>query len=211
MDEISRFFDYGQQEIDHLRSVDAKLGNAIQKIGKINRVIDPDCFSSLIRSIIGQQISTRAQLTIWNRMQLGVGAITPENIDRLSEEEIQKFGVSFRKASYIKSAAAKISSGELDFEALLVLSDEEVIKELLKLKGVGVWTAEMLMIFSMQRPDVISFGDLAIRRGMCMLYDFDTIDKATFEVYRKLYSPYASVASLYIWAVAGGALQGTIT
>lgn len=206
MDEIPRFFDYGEKEIDYLKNADAKLGNAILKIGKISRVVDPDCFSSLVRSIIGQQISTRAQLTIWERMKWGVGAITPENIDTLSEEEIQKFGVSFRKASYIKSAASKICSDELDFEALHHLSDEEVIKELLKLKGVGVWTAEMLMIFSMQRPDVISFGDLAIRRGMCMLYGFDAIDKTTFEVYRKLYSPYASVASLYIWAIAGGAL-----
>ena len=207
MEELVSFFEYGDKEISHLKSADTKLAAAINQIGKIDRAVDRDFFSSLVRSIVGQQISTQAQRTIWNRIKAGVGIITPENIDKLSEEEIQKFGVSFRKASYIKSAASKICSGELDFESLHELSEEEVIKELMKLKGVGVWTSEMLMIFSMQRSDVISYGDLAIRRGMCMLYGLETIDKAIFEKYRKRYSPYASVASLYIWAIAGGALE----
>lgn len=207
IERMERYFKYGEKEIGHLKRSDLKLADAIDKIGKINRAVDADFFSSLVRSIIGQQISTQAQKTIWTRMKDGVGDITPENMDKLTEEEIQKFGVSFRKASYIKSAAAKIRSGELDVSALQNLSDEDVIKELLKLKGVGVWTAEMLMIFSMCRPDIISYGDLAIRRGMCMLYGLDEIDKPTFEKRRKRYSPYGSVASLYIWAIAGGALD----
>lgn len=207
IERMERYFEYGEKEIGHFKRSDLKLADAIDKIGKINRAVDADFFSSLVRSIIGQQISTQAQKTIWTRMKDGVGDITPENMDKLTEEEIQKFGVSFRKASYIKSAAAKIRSGELDVSALQNLSDEDVIKELLKLKGVGVWTAEMLMIFSMCRPDIISYGDLAIRRGMCMLYGLDEIDKPTFEKRRKRYSPYGSVASLYIWAIAGGALD----
>lgn len=207
IERMERYFEYGEKEIGHLKRSDLKLADAIDKIGKINRAVDADFFSSLVRSIIGQQISTQAQKTIWTRMKDGVGDITPENMDKLTEEEIQKFGVSFRKASYIKSAAAKIRSGELDVSALQNLSDEDVIKELLKLKGVGVWTAEMLMIFSMCRPDIISYGDLAIRRGMCMLYGLDEIDKPTFEKRRKRYSPYGSVASFYIWAIAGGALD----
>ena len=96
----------------------------------------------------------------------------------------------------------------MDLEALHTMSDEEVCRELSSLKGVGVWTAEMLMTFSMQRPDVFSFGDLAIHRGLRMLYHHRKIDKKLFEKYRRRYSPYGTVASLYLWAIAGGAIEG---
>ena len=88
------------------------------------------------------------------------------------------------------------------------MADDEVIAALSSLKGVGVWTAEMILIFCMQRQDVVSFGDLAILRGMRMLYRHREIDKAKFEKYRKRYSPYGSVASLYLWEISGGALEG---
>ena len=86
------------------------------------------------------------------------------------------------------------------------MPDELVIQELSALKGIGVWTAEMIMTFCMQRPNIVSFGDLAILRGMRMLYRHKEIDRAKFEKYRKRYSPYGTVASLYLWAIAGGAL-----
>lgn len=96
-------------------------------------------------------------------------------------------------------------SGELDVEALRALPDEAVCAELSRLPGVGVWTAEMLMTFSLQRPNVMSYGDLAIQRGLRMLYRHRAIDRDRFEKYRRRYAPYATVASLYLWAVAGGA------
>ena len=126
----------------------------------------------------------------------------------MPEEELQRFGISFRKAAYIKSAAKKIVCGEFDIQALETLPDEEVCAKLTELEGVGVWTAEMLMIFSMQRPDVFSFQDLAIIRGLRMTYRHRSIDRTKFDRYRKRYSPYASVASLYLWAVASGAVDG---
>ena len=86
------------------------------------------------------------------------------------------------------------------------MTDEEVIKELSSLKGIGVWTAEMLLLFCMQRPDIVSFGDLAIIRGMRMLYRHREIDRKKFDRYRKRYSPYGSVASLYLWAISAGAI-----
>ena len=88
------------------------------------------------------------------------------------------------------------------------MSDEEVCAKLSELNGIGVWTAEMLMIFSMQRPNVLSYGDLAIHRGLRMVYQHRKIDKEKFNKYWKRYTPYASVASLYLWAVAGGAIDG---
>ncbi len=95
-----------------------------------------------------------------------------------------------------------------DSQKLSIKSDEEAIKELSSLQGIGVWTAEMILLFCMQRPNVLSFGDLAIQRGMRMVYHHRKIDRKLFEKYRRRLSPYCSVASLYFWAVAGGAIPG---
>ncbi len=202
------FFRYGDTETEYLKRRDKRLAEVIEKVGKIQRAVIPDLFAALVHSIVGQQISTRAHETIWARMKQGLQEITPQAIDRMPEEELQRFGISFRKAAYIKSAAKKIVSGEFDLQALETLPDEAVCAKLTELEGVGVWTAEMLMIFSMQRPDVFSFQDLAIIRGLRMTYRHRSIDRAKFDRYRKRYSPYASVASLYLWAVASGAVNG---
>lgn len=201
-------FAYGEREINHLKARDAVLGRAIDRIGHIDREVNPDLFESLVNCIVGQQIATKAHQTIWNRMKTELTAITPQTIDALSAEEIQRFGISFRKAGYIKNAAASILNGELDLYALYGMEDDAVCRQLSGLKGVGIWTAEMLMTFSMQRPDVMSYGDLAIHRGLRMLYHHRRIDKRLFEKYRRRYAPYASVACLYLWAIAGGAIPG---
>jgi len=178
----------------------------MEQIGHIKREVTPDLFAMLVRSIVGQQISTKAQQTIWGRMVAGIGAITPESVAALSAEQLQGYGISFRKAGYIKNAADTVLSGHLDIEALQHKTDEEVCRELSALEGIGVWTAEMLMTFAMQRPDIISFGDLAILRGLRMLYRHRKITRELFDKYRRRYSPYATVASLYLWAIAGGAI-----
>jgi DNA-3-methyladenine glycosylase II len=196
------FFNYGKTEIDYLRKKDKRLGRAIDEIGIIERPVTPDLFTALVSSIISQQISAKAAVTVRTRMQERLGAITPETITSASVEEIQQCGLSTRKAGYIKGIGMAIVQGELDLSGLLKLSNEEVIAKLSALKGVGTWTAEMLLIFSMERPDVVSWDDLAIRRGMMKLYGHKTLTKEQFERYRKRYSPYGSVASLYLWAVS---------
>ena len=200
-------FIYGDTEIAHLKKRDKKLGAAIDTIGPIQRETDPDLFSALVNTIIGQQISSKAEATIWARMKTGLGEITPQTILSCTEATLQSYGISFRKASYIRAAAERVADGSLDVNALRLKSDEEVCKELSKLNGVGTWTAEMLMLFSMQRPDILSYGDLAILRGMRMLYHHREITRERFEKYRRRYSPYGSVASLYLWAIAGGAME----
>ena len=107
-----------------------------------------------------------------------------------------------RKAKYIHQIACLVADGQLDLNALSHENDDTIAKTLKSLPGIGVWTAEMLMIFSMQRPDIVSWDDLAIRRGMMKLYGLDTLDKKTFMHYKQLYSPYGSVASLYLWAIS---------
>lgn len=202
------YFEYGPQELEYLKKKDVRLGAAIEQIGPVYREVIPDLFEALVHAIVGQQIATRAQATIWQRIKDSLGNVTPEGITAIPPEELQAFGISFRKVEYIQSAAQKILGGELDLKALLQMSDDEVCRMLSSLKGVGVWTAEMLMTFSMQRPNIMSFGDLAIHRGLRMLYHHRTIDRKLFEKYRRRYSPYATVASLYLWAIAGGALPG---
>lgn len=200
------YFKYGQEEIEYLKGKDEKLAEVIDKIGMIEREIVPDLFSALINSISGQQISTKAHKTIWKRIKNGLGDVTPDSINNCLDDELQRFGLTFRKVGYMKGVAHKVLSGEFNIAGLYKMTDQEVCDELPKLNGVGVWTAEMLMIFSMQRPDIISYGDLAILRGLRMVYHHRKISKKTFEKYKKRYSPHASVASLYLWAVAGGAI-----
>ena len=197
---------YGNTETDYLKSRDKLLGEAIDKIGHIKRPVDTDLFSSVIQHIIGQQISSAAQKTIWQRMQVALGEVSTNTIMRNTVEELQKLGMTFKKAGYIRDFADRVQCGAFDIEALNNKNDGEVIAELSALKGIGVWTAEMIMTFCMQRPDVFSFGDLAIHRGLRMLYHHKNVDKKLFEKYRRRYSPYGTVASLYIWAIAGGAI-----
>ena len=200
------YFEYNNREIEFLKGRDKLLGAAIDKIGHIYRAVDNDMFSSIIHHIIGQQISTRAQETIWQRLRDRIGDINADNIYSLKLNELQKLGMTFKKAEYIKDFTDKVRNKEFDINRLSDLSDEEIVKKLSTLKGIGVWTAEMIMIFCLQRPDVLSFGDLAIQRGMRMLYHHRSIDRKKFEKYKRRYSPYGTVASLYFWAIAGGAI-----
>ena len=202
------YFRYGEREMAYLKSRDRRLGEVIDLLGFVKRPVIPDLFSALVNSVVGQQISTKAHQTIWKRMTDALGAITPESLLSLDEDGLQKFGITFRKAGYIRSIAEKAASGELDIGALSAMSDAEVCRTLSSLDGVGVWTAEMLMLHSMQRPDVLSFGDLAILRGMRMLYHHRKITRELFEKYRRRYSPCGSVASIYLWAISAGKVEG---
>lgn len=201
-------FKYTDEELSCLKRKDKRLAAVIELVGRVERKVIPDLFAALVNSIVGQQISTKAHETIWGKMQSALGKITPESIAALGDEELQRFGITFKKVAYIKSAARKVLSGELDIESLRSMPDDEVCAKLVELDGIGIWTAEMLLIFSMQRRDVLSYDDLAIRRGMRMVYRHREITRELFARYRKRLSPYASIASLYFWAVAGGAVEG---
>lgn len=205
---MEQFFPYGEQEIAYLKSRDKRLGEVIDKVGMVKRRVIPDLFAALVHSIVGQQISTKAHETIWRKMTGAFGEVTPEKVLGLSPEELQAFGITFKKVDYIRSAARKIASGEFDIHALRTMSNAEVCAKLSEQDGIGVWTAEMLMLHSLQRPDVLSFGDLAVQRGLRMLYHHRKITRPLFEKYRRRYSPYGSVACIYLWAVSAGAVEG---
>lgn len=203
-----QYFEYGKTEIEWLKSRDARLAETIERVGTVERAVIPDLFAALVHSIIGQQISTKMHEKIWGRMQETMNGVTAEKIEQTSRDTLQKFGITFKKADWIKSAVHKVLTGKFNISRLYDLSDSEAIAELVKLDGIGVWSAEMLLLFSMQRKNVFSFGDLAIQRGMRMIFHHRKITRELFEKYRRRFSPYCSVASLYIWAVAGGNYDG---
>lgn len=187
-----------------MKSKDRRLAEVIDQIGHINRPVDTDLFSSVLHHIIGQQISTKAQQTVWKRMQDALGTVTPETVGSTDAAALQALGMTFRTAEYIKDFSEKILTGGFDLAAVENMSDDEAIAALSELKGIGVWTAEMILLFCLQRPDVFSYGDLAILRGMRMVYHHRTIDRVKFETYRRCLSPCCSVASLYfgLWQAA---------
>jgi 3-methyladenine DNA glycosylase/8-oxoguanine DNA glycosylase len=195
-------FEYGQVEIDHLRRKDKKLGRVIDSLGMLRAEMYPDLFTALVSSVVGQQISGKAAVTVWNRVVERFVEITPAILHQASLEDVQSCGMSFRKAEYVKGIAEACAIRGLDLEKLKMLPDEEVVEALVSLKGIGPWTAEMMLIFSLGRKDVVSWGDLAIRRGMMSLYGLGSLDRQQFDRYRSKYTPYGSVASLYIWELA---------
>ena len=162
---------------------------------------DGDLFCALAQSIVSQQLAVRAAEAIFARVAALPGGVTPEGILGAPEEKLRACGLSARKVEYLRAAARAGASGELDFSSLAAKSDAEVIDALVKLKGVGVWTAEMLLIFSLCRRDVLSYRDLGIRRGVMRLYGVPEPTEAEFEYYRRRYSPCGTLASLYLWKI----------
>lgn len=198
----TKIFEYGDKEMNYLKSVDPLLGNVIDRMGKIERIIIPDLFPALLYAVIGQQISLKAARTIWARFQERFEIITPEHISNIPLEEIRLCGMQASKAGYIKGIAETIYRGDFDLNSLYELPDNEVIKKLCSLNGIGAWTAEQLLLNSMERLDIISYGDIAIRRGIMKLYNISELNKQQFNEYKNRYSPYGSVASIYLWRVS---------
>ncbi len=201
------YFEYGSKELDYLKAKDKKLAWVIDSVGMITRTVDSDIFGAVVHHIIGQQISMKAQATIWQRMQELLSTVDAKSILRAGPDRLQSIGISYKKVQYLIDFATKVDSGEFNPEEIRALNDADAIKKLSSLKGIGVWTAEMILLFCLQRPNVFSFNDLAILRGLRMLYRHRKIDKRLFEKYRRRFSPYCSVASFYLWAVAGGAME----
>jgi len=195
-------FTYGETEIAALSAKCLKMKALIDEAGMLRRRVEPDLFKALISSIVSQQISTKAAATVFTRLESLVVTLTANNILAKTDAEIKACGLSYKKVGYLKGICEAISSGALVLDELIHLSDDEVVAELIKLNGIGVWSAEMFLIFSLKRPDILSFGDLIIRKGIMTLHGLDNLTKQEFAEYKKRYSPYGTVASLYLWNLA---------
>ena len=200
-------FSVREEEIIYLKKRDKRLAWAIEAMGAPpERESEPDVFAALVHSIVGQQISSAAQRSILARLEKGLGGISPWSVLSAGADALRGCGLSLRKAEDITELAERAARGEFGAARFSSMDDDAVIAELRALRGVGLWTAEMLLIFSLGRRDVVSFGDFGIRRGMRMLYRHKEITKELFAKYKKRYSPCGTAASLFLWQIAGGAI-----
>jgi len=190
-----------RKAILHLKKVDPILGGIIERVGPYRINYDEPAFASLAEAIVYQQLHGKAAATIFKRLTDLAGLpLTPGGVLKLSEEQMRAVGLSKQKLSYLRDLAAKTQDGELDFLKLPDLPDEEVIKHLTQVKGIGVWTAHMFLMFSLRRTDVLPTGDLGIQMAVKKHYRKRKLPKPKdMEKIAKCWSPYRSVACWYLW------------
>ena len=202
---MSNIFLYGERELSYLSERDGSLAAAIKKYGFIERMVFSDFFTAFVNTVAAQQISSKALESVWGKLCALLPEMTAENVLEKDDEALRSCGLSVRKISWIKGGAEKIKSGKLDTEELSSLPDDELCARLCTLGGIGVWSAEMLMIFALGRKDVLSFGDFGINRGLCVIHGLapdEKLTKAEFAQYKALYSPFGTIASFYLWAAS---------
>jgi|AGTN01.1.fsa_nt_gi 3-methyladenine DNA glycosylase/8-oxoguanine DNA glycosylase len=179
-------------------SSDAVMKKLIEKYGPLELEPEGETFSFLASAIAGQQLSGKVADVIWKRVLKLAGEITPEILLSLKDGDLRAAGLSFSKISYIKNLASAVIEGRVRIDKFEELPDEEIIKELTSVKGIGPWTAEMFLIFSLCREDVFSAGDGGLARAIDILYGKEHAKKERLKL-SESWKPYRSYASLYLW------------
>jgi DNA-3-methyladenine glycosylase II len=190
-----------------LMKADPALAKLMKEFGPIEPERDrrgsrEDAYEALARAICGQQLSTKAAATIWGRIEalFGGGTPSPKQIIEADPQDLRDAGLSWSKVSYFRDLAERVEDGDLDVGRLPELSDDQVIEELTAIKGIGRWTAEMFLIFHLGRPDVLSTGDLGIRKGAQLALGLEKMPSpAELDELGARWSPHRTIASLYFW------------
>jgi DNA-3-methyladenine glycosylase II len=190
-----------RKAINHLKKSDPILCGIIERVGPFRMEFGPADFSSLAESILYQQLNGKAAATIFQRFTALAGEpVTPEGILKLSDEQLRAVGLSKQKSAYLKDLAMKTRDGLLDFARLPEMSDEEVITHLTQVKGIGVWTAHMFLMFTLKRPDVLPTGDYGVQAAIKKHYKKRQLPKPhVMEKIAKPWAPYRSIACWYLW------------
>jgi DNA-3-methyladenine glycosylase II len=186
----------------HFRRNDQILHAVAKRVGPCQLKPNRDRFGMLVRSIISQQISIGAARAIRSRLEnlVGKGGLRPDTVAALSDQQLRSAGLSPQKASYIHDLAEKVAAGEVQLSQIGRLSDEAVIDSLTQVKGIGRWTAQMFLIFSLGRPDVFPIDDFGVRSAIGMLYGFaDLPPRPKLLEIGAAWSPFASIGSWYCW------------
>lgn len=197
-----------KQATEHLRASDTVLGAIVDRVGKLpsaraGRPDQDDHYGALVRSIVGQQLSVLAARAIYGRLTERFGGRPPTPQELLGEEPEElraAVGLSRAKVGFLRSLAEHVLSGELELDKLDALPDEQVIAELVAVKGLGEWTSHMFLMFHLERPDVLAVGDLGIRRAIERAYGLDALPQ-TDEIERiaEPWRPYRTLACRYLW------------
>ncbi len=191
-----------RKAISHLRQADPVIGGIIARVGAYRIQFREPGFETLVKSIVYQQLSGRVAQVIFNRLTGAVpgGLLTPEAVLSLRPARMRALGLSKQKTAYIRDLARLTRDGVVNFEELPGLSDDEVIERLTQVKGVGVWTAHMFLIFALRRTNVLPSGDLGIRSAIRKAYDLPELPKpAEIETMGQRWHPYCTVAAWYLW------------
>ena len=190
-----------RKAINHLKKSDPVLRAIIERVGPCRMEFGEPVFHSLAEAIVYQQLNGRAAVTIFNRFAALAGEpVTAEGILKLTPENMRAVGLSKQKSSYLFDMAERAIRGELDFTRLPGLTDEEVIKHLTQVKGVGVWTAHMFLMFTLKRPNVLPTGDFGVQMAIKKHYGKRKLPKPLqMEKIARPWEPYRSIACWYLW------------
>jgi len=191
---------YWEQATRDLAERDAVLRGVIERFRGLALASRGDAFTTLARSIVGQQISVKAAQSVWERLGANVGTVSPVSIARARKPTLRKSGLSGQKAAYLKDLASKFLDGTLDTTGWHALDDEALIVELTQVKGIGRWTAEMFLMFHLTRPDVLPLADLGLQRAMRLHYNHGrALSIARMRKIGTVWAPWRSVATWYLW------------
>ena len=190
-----------RKAVNHLKKSDPVLRAIIERVGPCRMEFGVPEFGSVAEAIVYQQLNGKAAVTIFNRFAALAGdPLTPEGILKLSDEQLRSVGLSKQKSAYLKDLSAKTAAGLLDFARLPELPDDEVIQHLTQVKGVGVWTAHMFLMFSLRRPNVLPTGDYGVQVAIRKHYKKRKLPKPKdMEKIARAWEPYRSVACWYMW------------
>ncbi len=183
-----------------LSAADPVLSALIKRYKGLTLASRGDAFQTLARSIVGQQISVKAAQSVWERFAAAVGDMQPQHVLRLSEIQLRGCGLSGQKVGYLRDLSERFASGAIEVERWHDMDDETLIADLIQVKGIGRWTAEMFLIFYMTRPDVFPLGDLGVQRALSLHYNKGKpLSDRRIAALSKLWTPWRSVATWYLW------------
>ena len=192
--------DYWEEACKHLAKKDRVMKRLIPKFGDACLESRGDAFTTIARSIVGQQISVKAAQTVWDKFAVLPRKLTPANVLKLKVDDMRAAGLSARKVEYLVDLAIHFDSGAVHVDGWKDMSDELIIEELVAIRGIGRWTAEMFLIFHLMRPNVLPVDDLGLLNGISVNYfSGDPVSRSDARDVAVAWAPFCSVATWYIW------------
>ena len=191
---------FWEQGKNYLIKKDKKLGSLIKSYPKDFLFTKSDPFLTLARSIVGQQISVKAAQSVWDRLEIKIRKVTPQNIKKLHSSSLKSVGLSRQKVQYLKNLSDAFIKYKIKIHLWEKMTDEEVIQDLIQIKGIGRWTAEMFLIFNLCRADILPLDDIGMIKGLCKIYNLSyPINRDKVSKIGNKWKPYRSIATWYLW------------